>query len=432
MKENLENIIKQSLENHELPFNASAWTAMQAKLDVVKPVTSPASNLKWYITAASVVVVGIVSYVVFNNTTESTQNTIKKAENKELIESTTPSTKPEVNSSYHTSTDYSVKSNNGNNENANSSQNAVNVTLPNTINHNSHAVTTNSGGNGTITPGNNTNNGPDASNGNSTQTTTNYNVSNNYVLPKVNEVCEGESTLVKNTNDVALIIEGPEMQFIIPANSERKVRMTKEGTHSISVISDGNTNKSTTFFVKRSPKADFIIDTDTKFEKGLPTTKLETSVPGVEHSWVIGKSKVLGEKVEAHFYTTGKHDVTLTVKDVNGCSSNITKSIHIDEKYNLMAVNSFIPEDMDARNNTFMPFALTQRDVRFNLIIIDPTDGHTVFQSNDATNAWNGIDRTTGNPVNYGTTYIWKVTIENTQPNENNEYAGNITPIRKR
>ena len=122
----------------------------------------------------------------------------------------------------------------------------------------------------------------------------------------------------------------------------------------------------------------------------------------------------------------------MTVKDANGCSSSITKSIRIYEKYNLMAVNSFIPEDIDDRNNTFMPFALTQRNVKFNLIIIDPTDGHNVFQSNDATNAWNGIDKSTGNGVNYGMTYIWKVIIENAEPNENNEYAGNITPIQKR
>ena len=78
-----------------------------------------------------------------------------------------------------------------------------------------------------------------------------------------------------------------------------------------------------------------------------------------------------------------------------------------------MAVNSFIPEDIDDRNNTFMPFALTQRNVKFNLIIIDPTDGYIVFQSNDATNAWNGIDKSTGNGVNYGITYILKVIIEN-------------------
>lgn len=433
MKENLENKIKQSLENHEMPYNTSAWTAMQAKLDVVKPVTSPTSNLKWYLSAASVVAVGVVSYFAFINTAEQTKEPIKKAENTELIESNSNSINQVENTTQNNLAPKPapVHSNKTTGDNLNTNK-VDNSASHSTLQSNPFIMSSGSGdieaigGNGSF--GNETSIGsPSGING-----TTIANSTKKYNLPNVTEVCEGESTTIKNTNDVALMIQGPDMQYVIPANSERKVRMTKEGTHEIAVMVDGNSVKSATFFVKRAPKTDFIIDTDTKFEKGLPTTKLETSVPGVEHSWVIGKSRVYGENVDAHFYKSGNHDVTLTVKDANGCSNSMTKSIRIDEKYNLMAVNSFIPEDMDDRNNTFMPFALTQRDVRFNLIVIDPTDGHTVFQSNDASNAWNGIDKTTGNGVNYGMTYIWKVTIENAEPNENNEYAGNITPIQKR
>ena len=435
MKENLENKIKQSLENHEMPYNASAWTAMQAKLDIVKPVTSPVSYLKWYISAASVVVVGIVTYVSLNSTNEPIKEKLKKAENTELIESNSNSTNRIKNTTQDnlTPTPAAVSSNEAAIDNSNANK-VDNSASHNTSHSNPFLMSSGSGdreaigsGNGSV--GNDTSNGNSSGN-NSTTTTTNS--TENYILPNITEVCEGESTTIKNMNDVVLMIQGPSMQYVIPANSERKVRMTKEGTHEISVMVDGNSKKSSTFFVKGAPKADFIIDTDTKFEKGLPTTKLETSVPGVEHSWIIGTSRVYGEKVDAHFYNSGNKDVTLTVKDANGCSSSITKSIRIDEKYNLMAVNSFIPEDIDDRNNTFMPFALTQRNVKFNLIIIDPTDGHIVFQSNDATNAWNGIDKSTGNGVNYGMTYIWKVIIENAEPNENNEYAGNITPIQKR
>ena len=44
MKDNLENSIKQSLENYELPFNASAWSAMSSKLDASVPVNGDASS----------------------------------------------------------------------------------------------------------------------------------------------------------------------------------------------------------------------------------------------------------------------------------------------------------------------------------------------------------------------------------------------------
>lgn len=431
MKENLENKIKQSLENHEMSYNASAWTAMQAKLDVVKPVTSPTSNLKWYISAASVVAVSIISYVALNSSTETVNETPKQADQAEVVENkTTLRVNRNTENNNTTLTTTASNTNDVTVENSNSNQRANSI-VSNSVEHNPFVMTNN--GNGIGNDNGNSGTNPSNGNGNSTSgTTSSQNTIKNYVLPKVADVCEGETTTIKNTNDVSLIIEGPDMHFIIPANSERKVRMNKEGAHEISVQDQQNLKKASTFFVKRAPTADFTIDTDTKFEKGLPTTKLETSVPGVEHSWVIGKSRVYGEKIDAHFYKSGNHDVTLTVKDLNGCSNSITKSIRIDEKYNLMAVNSFIPEDIDSRNNTFMPFALTQRNVKFNLIIIDLTDGHTVFQSNDASNAWNGIDKTTGNGVNYGTTYIWKVTIENAEPNENNEYAGNIMPIQKR
>lgn len=429
MKEDLENKIKQSLENHEMPYNASAWTTMQAKLDVVKPVTSPASNLKWYISAASVVAVGIISYVALNNSTETVNETPIQANKTELVENKTNSTvqknTPTTPTAAPSNTNDVTVDNSTSNQRANSTAN-------NSVQSNTLVMTSNGNGSDNDKGDSGTNSSNGSNNENSTIGTATQNKIKNYVLPKVADICEGETTTIKNTNDVALIIDGPDMHFIIPANSERKVRMNKEGAHEISVQAEQNLTKSSTFLVKRAPKTDFIIDIDTKFENGLPTTKLETSVPGVEHSWVIGKSRVYGKNVDAHFYKSGNHDVTLTVKDANGCSNSATKSIRIDEKYNLMAVNSFIPEDIDSRNNTFMPFALTQRNVKFNLIVIDPTDGHTVFQSNDASNAWNGIDKNTGNGVTYGMTYIWKVTIENAEPNENNEYAGNITPIQKR
>ena len=96
MKDNLEKNIKQSLENHEMPYNASAWTAMQARLDVVKPASPPASNLKWYISAASVVVVGIVAYVAFNySSNKPSTKTPQQAKNTTLIDSKENSTTSE-------------------------------------------------------------------------------------------------------------------------------------------------------------------------------------------------------------------------------------------------------------------------------------------------------------------------------------------------
>lgn len=442
MKSNIEQKIKESLQNHEMPYNASAWTAMQAKLDVAKPVsgTSPASNLKWYISAASVVVIGIVTYAVLNTTSESIKETPKQSNNSEVKELKTNSenisTSNNIENNTSNTSDKTIETNSVEDGNANESKSSS-TNNTKTIQNSPFTMTSRNGneiGNGNSSSNNNstsTNNSSNTASNNNTSSPNPTTNSKNYILPNVKEVCEGETTTIKNTNDVDLLVVGPDMEYIIPANSERKVKMNKDGAHEIS-LKDGNSKKSISFFVKKAPKAEFMIDSDTKFEKGLPTTKLEATSMGVEYTWTIGKSKMTGEKVNAHFYNQGEHEVTLSVRDVNGCISSTSKSVLIDEKYNLLAVNSFIPEDTDPRNNTFMPFALTQRDVKFNLIVVDPTDGHTVFQSTDASNAWNGIDKTTGSPVKFGTTYVWKVVIENPEPNENNEYKGSITPIKRR
>ncbi len=435
MKDTFEKNIKQSLENHEMPYNASAWNAMQAKLDVVKPVSSlPGSGLKWFIGAASVVVIGVVSYFAVTSTNSNPENTAVNAVVSENQTDDATTTTSEVKENLTKNTTQTTVEND-----AVETVEAVNTPKPsnpaskNEINpfSSNGSIGGNGEGNGTYFGAGNENTGTGEGKSNTIRSSNESNTTTkNVVLPQINDLCEGEVVTVENTNDAPLLISGPELYFTIPANATRKVRVNAEGLHTVALLS--NKEAQSTFFVNKAPFVDFTIDSDTKFEAGLPTTKLETMVSGSEFNWIIGSRRITDRKVNAHLFKAGDHDVTLTVKGLNGCSNSLTKTIHIDEKYNLMAVNSFVPQDSDPRNNTFMPFALTQRDVKFTMIIIDPTDGHIVYQTNNASNGWDGTDKTTGQQVNYEISYIWKVVIENAEPGEDNEYAGNITPIRRR
>ncbi len=438
MKDTFEKNIKQSLENHEMPYNASAWKAMEAKLDVVKPVSSlPGSGMKWFIGAASVVVIGVVSYFAVTSTNSNPEKTTVNAvvsENQTQDATTTTSdvkeelTENTAQTTVKNDAVETVEAVNTAKPSNSASKNEVNPFNPFSRNG---SIGGNGEGNGTYFGAGNENTGAGEGKPNKTRSSNESNTANkNIVLPQINDLCEGEVVTVENKNDAPLLITGPELHFTIPANATRKVRVNAEGLHTVSLLNTKEVQN--TFFVNKAPFVDFTIDTDTKFEAGLPTTKLETTVSGSEFNWIVGSRRIADRKVNAHFYKAGNHDVTLTVQGLNGCSNSLTKTIHIDEKYNLMAVNSFVPQDSDPRNNTFMPFALTQRDVKFNLIIIDPTDGHIVYQTNNASNGWDGTDKTTGQQVNYEISYIWKVVIENAEPGEDNEYAGNITPIRRR
>jgi hypothetical protein len=100
--------------------------------------------------------------------------------------------------------------------------------------------------------------------------------------------------------------------------------------------------------------------------------------------------------------------------------------IQIPSDYNLLAVNAFNPQSQDSRNSTFMPYALTIRQTPFSLIVLDPDNGGLVFETKDAGNAWDGIDRRDGKLVPGNKAYIWKVVIQRPIQGEKGEYRGTI------
>ena len=96
MKEPIEELFKQSLKGHEMPYNPDAWKAMNARLDAVSPVASSPSYLKYYLGAAGIGVAAIATYFFFSggNTTNTSAAPIAKETTTKQISTTTnkPST----------------------------------------------------------------------------------------------------------------------------------------------------------------------------------------------------------------------------------------------------------------------------------------------------------------------------------------------------
>ncbi|MBL1278844.1 MAG: hypothetical protein COA33_001115 [Fluviicola sp.] len=419
MKNNLENSIKESLKNFEAPYNSAAWTAMSSKLDAKMPTSSTGGSIKW-IAAASVVVVALFAayYAVNNKNTEETS--VKVAEKSSESKENVIETKNTKNTN-NVATEFSEQKDNPataptvtpSNENDKDEQTVNNSTSSDditTATTNSENITTNQAG-----P---IGSGIEIDEITSISTPT-------AILPRMTNVCAGESVTIKNTNDIALELVGPGLNKMIAANSTMKIQLKNAGSYQVFAE---NSSSHTDFEVKRLPNVDFIIDNDNKFDKGLPTTKLISTV-GNNLTWSINDKKFNGKEVDLHMFNRGAYNITLTEKGMNGCSNSVRKQLFNEEKYNLMAMDAFIPSDIDPRNNTFMPFALTEREVKFTMIIIDPTDGHVVYQTMDSSQGWDGIDAKTGRLVKFERTYIWKVVLENPERGEKNEYAGNIIPI---
>lgn len=444
MKETIENSIKKSLENYEMPYNPDAWKAMSSKLDAVKPVAKP-PRYKWYFAASAVAVISVCAYLYYNN---ASNEQVQLDPNNEIAQNDITST-----------TDLSSESNQREEQlndptfTTNQNDQAIDQDHNSTATANTTSSDRNAGGSdfdsedtNTNNTANNSSNNSDSNNASGGSDVDNEDKSNDpsnstdsditFVLPGIaKDVCNGEKLNIHNTNDVDMTIIYPNgLIWTGKANATTSIKPTVEGTYMVGYMKDETFSKEGSFNVLASPSAQFdFVELDKIYdEKGLPSTNVMASGNATSYEWQYGQATATGKEAIVHLFTRGEHDVKLTVTDVNGCKSTLTKSITIDESYNLMAMNSFIPTDIDPANNTFMPYSLKVRGDDFHMIIIDPNDGHLIYETSDASKGWDGIDKQTGSMVKYETAYIWKVTMVNRKIGESPEYAGTVVPLRSR
>jgi hypothetical protein len=179
----------------------------------------------------------------------------------------------------------------------------------------------------------------------------------------------------------------------------------------------------------KGPK--IMLDADAiNYEDGTPRIHVTAETMASDLNWNVNGSVI--NKKNKSFDLLAFKGQTYTISaegQLDGCKSSETIKITANEDYNLLAVNAFNPQSRDERNATFMPYALTIRDVQFNMVILDPDNGAVVFKSSDAQNAWDGIDQRTGQMVPANKAYIWKVVLQETLPGEKSTYSGTIVRI---
>ena len=417
MKNSLENSIKESVKGYELPYDPSAWEAMSKKLDQVMPV-SPKSNLKWYLGGAATIAVIVTTIALWPSDKSTSNESVKTAQNE--VSNTNNTTNTE-NTSATTSNNKSDNTNTTTNDASTNDVEVVNDVNPvkqilNDVN--------------VITPlkVNNSN-----QNINQAVNPISYNgitpiTSKKVEIADISNICIGESIAIVNKNDVNLTLIDPNgTKTIITSNKTTSITPEIDGKYTIGYTeNDQLTSKS--FNVVPLPKPDFSIDDQNSYENGLPSINVSATTSGYSYTWDLENQKgsVYSKDISVHYFNKGSYKVSLTIQGANGCKGTETKTIQIADDYNLLAVNAFDPSSNDNRLNRFMPFALTQRNVDFSMIIIDPKDGAVIFETNDATNHWTGIDKRNGQMVPANKAYIWKVVIQNPVKGEKSEYKSTI------
>lgn len=116
-----------------------------------------------------------------------------------------------------------------------------------------------------------------------------------------------------------------------------------------------------------------------------------------------------GNRMEHLFRNSGEQKATLTLTNNYGCSMSIDRKYQLD-KFNLLAPTAFTP-DGDGMNETFIPKALPEMGIAFEMTIQDPRTGQLVYRTEDAQAPWNGTLNNSGVELDNGV-YIWTVVLK--------------------
>lgn len=411
MKDNFEHI-KNLVENFEVEYDPKAWDNLSKKMDQL-PKSSAKSNLSKYLwSGAAVAAISIGTFTYLSNNTDKKNNPAEKV---------TIVNRPQADQNNNVIAADNQTTNNTTKD-IPTNTNQVNS---NTANHTN--VLTNES---TFTPIVHANEGHDKG----SNVFVNYeksiltNPTPSLKLPHIKNACLNETIQIKNDNNCVLYIHhGNERVAQIDANKTISLELKHSGEYTISG-SDLGQGFIDGFMVYNSPKTNFNYSDEINYESGLPILNAQTEEMAQTYEWKLD-GKTIGNQKSISFPAFYKGDLNLTLELSNqyGCTSSDTKKIEVEENYNLLAVNAFEPNNANPKKNAFMPYALTKRDVKFNLIIIDPTSGAVIFESSDPTNPWTGINKSTGQMMPNNKSYIWKVSLMQAAKGEKTEYRGMIT-----
>lgn len=441
MKEPIEELFKQSLEGHEMPYNPDAWKAMSARLDVVSPVAGPNSYLKYYLGAAGIGVAAVATYFIFAgvNPSESTSSALAK-------ETQTEQTDAQSGTNAKDKKQTNTTTSNGDAQTSNSAVIPAPTETPTSPEKGLQTSTTK--GTSNVDPKTNkvipsktadtplthqkqdggTANDPNKTVNSPVNTDLNTVVIQKMIMPDVADLCLNEEITITNPNgkEIYILDALNNTVKVIPSKKSVVFKPTVVGNYSLGYKNDAKIQSASNFRVNRIPDADFTIDLVNKFENGIPSTHVQAIGGQGAYIWNAEKQSADGVEADMHFYKKGEQTIELTVN--NGqCSSTVEKTIFIENDYNLMAVTGFTPTGPEPKTNTFIPFALTQRDVRFKFMIIDGRDGGIVYETSDASLPWDGTDIRSGRRSETPQVYVWKAVILNPGKNEPSEYRGTIT-----
>lgn len=420
MKKSFEEEIKNRLKDMEMPYDASAWKNVNDTLNKTQR-NSSSKNLKWLLFSISLITIVSASLYLYqgNNINNSEEKNTKltapsKGKNsRELVihESKNIQSKIKKTDSPHKPTQEKVLTKDNTNVEEDTMQ-ASSVKISNKLLYRENIPVTTTTNKETLSK--------------------DTNLANNSFLPLIiPDICLGETVKVENQNNTSIYLTQPNgVKIEFKSDTKNEYTPIISGKYKIIRIENNSILELSTFNVYSIEEVQIELEEENIYKNGLPHRLLSTNASSDNLIWFLNEEEISSnsKSIEISLFSKGNYSIKLVSKNEH-CSTSSSKRIEVEKDYNLLAVDAFSPLENNDKTNTFIPYALKERNVSFNFIIIDPKDGYVVYQTSDKLKPWNGIDQRTGQIVPKNSNWIWKVTIDKPQKGENPNYKGIIVRI---
>ena len=433
MKQNFEQIVRESLNNQELPYENGAWEKFQAS--TITP--TPFYKSLWFV--ASVVGLIVIGGIVA--TTTSNSNSDLDLDNKELI----VANETETSSINPTTINKATLSENSELDIVNTEINSVETTTNTEDNSSKNDLTDNS----LRTEPNNL---PEKakSKGLGSQIS---NGDNNKIKP-LTPITNPNDPITVNTTEMAsakfflknTVCQGSKIYLVSEENNpNHNYVWTINGSQILK-------GASTEFVAKDAGQKEIILSILDKNGKQLASKSSQITVnaaPSNDISIKRNKTSIVNEFeiVNNDSYSTmsvnygdgtsstedythtykgqGIYECNISLTSQEGCVTNVTEKIELEGYYNFQRDFGFSPFDDNGLNDYFIPQILKTINVPFTMVIY-ARSGEPVYTTNSVDLPWDG--RLANGKQSSFESFVWVVTLTNEFGVEET-YKGTVTNV---
>lgn len=411
---NFEDIIKNKIEQFDVPYNEANWVALDKKLTSIKRVKTIKNVIA---SSAGVLIVALAAFVIYNNNDATTNKKEHETSNESNNQNATIiSAENQIQEETKTSTIQLEKESKPVDETSTKNEETTNTTVPKSLIKSNEPSY-----NKVATP------------------IVVENITAEFIAYN-NKVCLGEEVSFEAVDKKDLLSytwNFGDGNSSTKLNPKHVYKQAGNYTVELKVVNkrtgeEYKTTQRNIVTINPLPNTDFTYtEKSTQFDDNklkYPYTYFNYLGESTDNcTWIFsnGKNSKANNPVEL-FDKKGDYSVTLTSKNKFGCSESITKTVNITTPFELFAPTAFTP-NFDGNNDAFLPEALTTWDVKFEMVIKNK-QGNLIYKTSDKNSPWVGSLNNQGAILDNGV-YFWQIVTYDSEGNPH-QHIGKITLMK--